>query len=87
MVHLVRMGGHEFSVGRLAVGRSPFTESTLTALGLSQPAVLYTCVQTHGKHEKKHEKIHRTQNTPRTPQQPGDRDHVEKAHDQTRLSP
>ena len=43
MVHLVRMGGHEFSVGRLAVGRSPFTESTLTALGLSQPAVVNLC--------------------------------------------
>ena len=43
MVHLVGVGGHEFSVGRLAGYRSPFTESTLT-LGLSRPAVVYTCV-------------------------------------------
>ena len=31
-VHLVGIGGREFSVGRLAAYRSPFTESTLTAL-------------------------------------------------------
>ena len=43
MVHLVGIGGFQFSVGRLAGCRSPFTESTLTALGLSQPAVEYTC--------------------------------------------
>ena len=43
MVHLVGIGGREFSVGRLTVCRSPFTESTLTALGLPQPAVVYTC--------------------------------------------
>ena len=44
MVHPVGIGGCEFSVGRLAGCRSPFTESTLTVLGLSQPAVMYTCV-------------------------------------------
>ena len=43
MVHLVGIGGHEFPVGRLAGCRSPFTESTLTALDLWQPAVAYTC--------------------------------------------
>ena len=37
MIHLVGIGGREFSVGRLAGCRSPFTESTLTTLGLSQP--------------------------------------------------
>ena len=42
MVHLVGIGGHEFSVGRLDGRRSPFTESTLTALGLSQPEVVCT---------------------------------------------
>ena len=35
MVHLVGIGGREFSVGRLTGCRSPITESTLTALGLS----------------------------------------------------
>ena len=43
MVDLVGIGGREFSVGRLAGCRSPFIESTLTALGLSQPAVVYPC--------------------------------------------
>ena len=42
MVDLVRIRGREFSVGRLAGCRSPFTESTLTALGLSQPEVVCT---------------------------------------------
>ena len=41
MVYL-GIGGREFSVSRLAGCLSPFTESTLTALGLSQPAVVYT---------------------------------------------
>ena len=36
--------------------------------------------QTH----RKHEKIRPTQNTPRNPQQPGDSDHFETAHDETR---
>ena len=40
MVHLVGIGGREFSVGRLAGCRSPLTESTLTVLGLSQPEVV-----------------------------------------------
>ena len=34
--------------------------------------------------KKKHEKIHPTQNTPRKPQQPGDRDHLETARTKTR---
>ena len=33
---------------------------------------------------KKHEKIGPTQNTPRNPQQPGDRDKLEAARDETR---
>ena len=33
---------------------------------------------------KKHEKIRPTQNTPRNPQQPGDRDHLNMARDETR---
>ena len=41
MVDLVGIGGREFLVGRLVGCRSPFTESTLTALGLSQPVILY----------------------------------------------
>ena len=43
MVHLVGIGGRELSVGRLTCCRSRFTESTLISLGLSQPAVVYTC--------------------------------------------
>ena len=42
MVHLVEIGGRELSVGILAGCRSPFTESTPTALGLSQPEVVCT---------------------------------------------
>ena len=53
MIHLVGIGGREFSVGRLAGCRSPFTESTLAALGLSHPAVVYTCV--HEFENAKHE--------------------------------
>ena len=34
MVHLVGIGGRDFSVGRLAGCRCPFTESTLTVLDL-----------------------------------------------------
>ena len=53
MVHLVGIGGRELSVGKLADCRSPFTESTLTSLGLSQPEVVRTNLkmQIHGKHE------------------------------------
>ena len=64
MVHLVGIGGREFSVGRLAGCRSPFTESTLTALGLSQLVVLYTCTNLKISIPEKHEKSFRTQNTP-----------------------
>ena len=56
MVHPVGIGGCEFSVGRLAGCRSPFTESTLTALGLTQPEVVCTNLEMqnqYGKHETK----------------------------------
>ena len=36
------------------------------------------------KTEEKHEKIRPIQNTPRNPQQPGDRDHLERAGNKTR---
>ena len=54
MVHLVEVGRREFSVVILAGCRSPFTESTPTALGLSQPEVVCTNLkmQNHGKHPK-----------------------------------
>ena len=53
MVHLVGIGAREFSVSRLTGCRSPFTESTLTALGLWQPEVVCTNLrmQNPGKHE------------------------------------
>ena len=35
------------------------------------------------KSNKKHTKSRRTQSTPRNPQQPGDRDHLETARDET----
>ena len=38
MVRLVGIGGREFSMGRLAGGRSPFTESTLTCLLYTSPS-------------------------------------------------
>ena len=42
MVNLVGISGREVSVGRLDGCRIPFTESTLTALGSSQPEVVRT---------------------------------------------
>ena len=45
MVHLVGIDGRKLSVGRLAGCLSPFTESTLTTMGLSQPAVVYTYLE------------------------------------------
>ena len=43
------------------------------------------CVRRKKKSKKKNTtKIRRTQNTPRNPQQPGDRDHLETARDETR---
>ena len=48
MVHLVGMGGHKFSVGRLIGFRGPVNESTLTTASFSQPAVVYTCVYEFG---------------------------------------
>ena len=84
MVYLVGMGGREFSVGRLAGCRSPFTESTLTALGLWQPTVAYTCTNLKMEIPEKHEKIPLHPNKSRNPQQPGDRDHLETARGETR---
>ena len=79
MVHQEGIGGHEFSVGRLAGCRIPFIESTLTALGLSQPTVVYTCTN----QKMQTTKSRRTQNTPRNPQQLGNCDHIETASDET----
>ena len=63
MVHLAGIGGHEFSVGRFADRGSPFTESKLTALGLSQTALLYTCVHEfeNANSRKPQKNIRRTQ--------------------------
>ena len=41
-------------------------------------------VRSKKKNEKKTPRSRRTQNTPRDPQQPGDRDHLETASDETR---
>ena len=79
MVHLVGIGGREFSVGRLAGCRILFAESTLAALRLGLRMNLK--MQTHGKHGKK---IRPTQNTPRNSQPPGDRDQLETARGETR---
>ena len=84
MVHLVRIGGREFSVGRLSGCRSPFTESTLTPLGLSQPEDVCTDLKMQNQSWKIRNKSRRTLNTPRTPQHPGDRDHLETACDESR---
>ena len=67
--------GREFSVGGLPGCRSPLTESTRTALGLR----ILKC-----KLMENTKKSRPTQNTPRNPQQPGDRDHLEMARDETR---
>ena len=83
MVGLVGIGESEFSVGRLAGCRSPFTASTLTALGLSQPEVVCTNLKVQNQAWKTRNKPCRTQNTPQNPQ-PGDCDHLETARDETR---
>ena len=41
-------------------------------------------VHSKKKNKQKETKSRRTQNTPRSPQQPGDRDHLETARDETR---
>ena len=46
--------------------------------GLSRPCAF------EAKQNKKHEKSRPTLNTPRNPQQPGDRDKLEAARDETR---
>ena len=84
-VHLVETGGHEFSVDRLAGCRSPFTESTLTALGVSQPAVECTFVhEFENANSWKTRKNPPHRNTPRNPHQPIDRDHLDTARYETR---
>ena len=72
-------GGREFSVGRLAGCRIHFAESTLAAL--RQGLRMNLKMQTHGKHGKE---IRPTQNTPRKPQQPGERDDLETEREKTR---
>ena len=81
MVHPVEIGRREFSVGRLAGCRILFTESTLTALGLSQPKAVCTNLKMQFMENIK---FRRTLNTRRNPQQPGHRDHLQTACDETR---
>ena len=78
MVHLLGIGGLEFSVGRLAGCRCPFTESTLTALALR--------IEKCKLMESSETKLALTQKTPRKPQQPDDRDHLETAREKTRTT-
>ena len=74
-VHLVGISGRELSVGRLAGCRSPFTDSTLTALNLR----IRKCKLMESK-----KKSRPTENTPRNPHQPSDRDHLETEREKTR---
>ena len=76
MVHLMGIGGREFSVGRLAGCRCSFTKLTLTAL----PLQIGKC-KPMGNTESR-----RTQYIPRNPQQTGDRDHFETAYNEARLT-
>ena len=78
-------GGDRWApVGRLSGCLNPFTESTLTALGPSQPEVECTNLKTQNQSRKIRNKSRRTLNTRRNAQQPGDRDHLETACDHTR---
>ena len=76
MVNLVGIGGREISVGTLAGCRCHFTESTLTALALR----IRKCKR------MKNTESRRAQNTPRIPQQPGNRDYLETAYNEARLT-
>ena len=76
MVNLVGIGGREISVGTLAGCRCHFTESTLTALALR----IRKCKL------MKNTESRRAQNTPRIPQQPGNRDYLETAYNEARLT-
>ena len=62
MVHLAGIGRHEFSVTRLAGCQNRSTESSLTALGLSEPAVVYTCA-----HEFENANSRKTRKNPPRP--------------------
>ena len=84
MVDLVGIDGRKCSVGRWAGCRSPFAESTLTALGLSRPEGVCTNLKMKNQSWKTLNKPRHTQNTPRNQQQPGDRDHLEAACDEIR---
>ena len=55
-------------------------------LGLSQPSVVLSCTKLKNKcgYLKNKKKSRLTENTPRKPQQPGDRDQLETARDETR---
>ena len=76
MVHLVGIGGHEFSVGSFASCRNPVLQSTLTALDLSQPAVVRMCTNLKMEIPEKHE-IPPHPKHRRNLQTPGDCDHLE----------
>ena len=69
------IGGHEFSVGSLAGCQIPFAESTLTAPGVRNKKC---------KLMENAKKSRLTKKSLREPQQPGDRDHLETACDETR---
>ena len=66
---------YDFSVGRLAGCRSPFTESTLTALSVRIRKCGYL---------KNKKKSRPSENTPRNPHQPSERDHLETARETPR---
>ena len=56
---------------------------------MKQGGLILAAGRVRSKKEKtikinKHQKIRPAQNTPRNPQQPGDRDHFETARDETR---
>ena len=55
-------------------------------LGLSQPAVVYSCTSLKNNcgYLKNKKKSRPTENTPRNPHQPSDRDHLETDRDETR---
>ena len=72
---MVGIGGHELSVGRLAGCRSPLTESTLTDLDVR--------IRKRG-YLKSKKNTRPTENTPRNPHQPTDREHLETDGDETR---
>ena len=73
---MMGIGGREFSVGRLGGCRCSFTKLTLTAL----PLQIRKC-KPMGSTESR-----LTQYIPRNPQQTGDRDDLETAYNEARLT-